>query len=69
MTISTGHTDSAGVPIKIGDTLVDEKGGEVMVFLRNHQARIAGSEIDKTNGHTCSLNLWMLMSPSVTIKH
>ena len=69
MVVTTRHLDSNGQPIKIGDTIVDENGGAVMVFMQNHQARVAVTEIDKTNGQTCTLNLWMLMCQSVTIKH
>ena len=69
MIVTTRHIDSTGQPIKVGDTIVDERGGAVMVFMQNHQARIAVSSIDLTNGQSCSLNLWMLMCQSVTVKH
>lgn len=69
MEIVTRHNDSTGQPIKIGDTIIDETGGSVIVFMQNHQARVAATEIDKTNGMSCTLNLWMLMCQSVTVKH
>ena len=69
MKVITRHIDSTGKAIAIGDTIVDETGGAVTVFMENHQARVAVSPIDITNGQTCSLNLWMLMCQSVTVKH